>query len=302
MAGECVDSLVSVVGVDRETAVSYLETVGGCLEDACYLDYCVSGTYPELYDVFFGRPLPLKPSMRLTILSATPPSNKSFTPQSITRWQELSWPEMQQVTEEHRRNGQLRSDEFEKCAVCLTEFTAEESGQIVRLGQCKGHYYHKECISSAFCGAESLKCPVCGYLYGVQWGGMPPGTFDIVYHRDVTCDGFQPGSWVLDYHFSKGLLPSGQHYTGTSRTAVLPDTEEGREVLRLLICAFYRRQTFVVGTSVTTGKKNTVVWNGIHHKTSTDGGPTNFGYPDPTYFARIKEELAARGIGVKSTS
>ena len=29
--------------------------------------------------------------------------------------------------------------------------------------------------------------------------------------------------------------------------------------------------------SVTTGQSNCVVWNGIHHKTRTTGGPSNFG-------------------------
>ncbi len=29
-----------------------------------------------------------------------------------------------------------------------------------------------------------------------------------------------------------------------------------------------------------------VVWAGIHHKTCTHGGATNFGYPDETYFSR----------------
>lgn len=54
--------------------------------------------------------------------------------------------------------------------------------------------------------------------------------------------------------------------------------------------------TFTVGRSVTTGKENSVIWNGIHHKTSLDGGPTAFGYPDPTYFERVTQELKERGI------
>ena len=43
--------------------------------------------------------------------------------------------------------------------------------------------------------------------------------------------------------------------------------------------------TFIVGTSLTTGQTNTAVWAGIHHKTSSHGGP--FGYPDKTYFSRV---------------
>ena len=62
--------------------------------------------------------------------------------------------------------------------------------------------------------------------------------------------------------------------------------------------AFQRKLTFLVGTSVTTGRKNTVVWSGIHHKTNTHGGVSHFGWPDETYFDRVKSELSDRGITV----
>jgi deltex-like protein len=39
-----------------------------------------------------------------------------------------------------------------------------------------------------------------------------------------------------------------------------------------------------------------VVWNGIHHRTALNGGSTNYGYPDPTYFNRVREELAAKSV------
>ena len=80
------------------------------------------------------------------------------------------------------------------------------------------------------------------------------------------------GTIVINYYFSNGTLPNGTKYSGTSRVAYLPDNEEGREVLRLLKICFDRKLTFTVGTSVTTGRTNTVVWNGIHHKTSLTGG------------------------------
>ena len=65
-------------------------------------------------------------------------------------------------------------------------------------------------------------------------------------------------------------------------------------MLRLLQIAFDRRVLFRVGTSITTGVSNTVVWNGIHHKTQVHGGA--FGYPDSTYLTRVCLELAAWGI------
>jgi deltex-like protein len=109
------------------------------------------------------------------------------------------------------------------------------------------------------------------------------------------------GTIVINYNFSSGIQgphhPSpGARYSGTSRTAYLPDNSGGREVLRLLRICFDRKQTFTVGTSVTTGVPNCVVWNGVHHKTNTSGGSSYFGYPDATYFQRVTEELAAKGI------
>lgn len=129
---------------------------------------------------------------------------------------------------------------------------------------------------------------------------------------------------------------AGHRYYGTSRVAYLPDNPdgtvraaasqlthslilylfrccEGNEVLGLLQECFDLRQTFTVGTSITTGfhihpnlmtlsyicasgQSNSVIWNGVHHKTNTHGGTSSFGYPDATYFTRVKEELKAKGI------
>ena len=76
-------------------------------------------------------------------------------------------------------------------------------------------------------------------------------------------------------------------------------------MLALLKEGFKRKVLFTIGTSVTTGMSNCVIWNGVHHKTSTTGGKERerlmiggayYGYPDDTYFNRVKEELAAKGI------
>ena len=68
----------------------------------------------------------------------------------------------------------------------------------------------------------------------------------------------------------KGHPNPGHYFTGTSNTAYLPDSPEGRKVLWLLRKAFDARLIFTVGTSHTSGA---TVWN-IHHKTNTHGGPT----------------------------
>ncbi len=102
---------------------------------------------------------------------------------------------------------------------------------------------------------------------------------------------------VISYHLPDGTsTENGERYSGTSRVAYLPNDKDGVEVLSLLVEAFRRKLTFAVGMSQTTGAKNTVVWQGIHHKTSPSGGTSCFGYPDPSYFSRVKDELAARGL------
>ena len=51
-----------------------------------------------------------------------------------------------------------------------------------------------------------------------------------------------------------------------------------------------------VGTSVTTGQQNVVIWSGVHQKTSTSGGAANHGWPDKGHFDRLKQECATIGI------
>ena len=65
----------------------------------------------------------------------------------------------------------------------------------------------------------------------------------------------------------------GQPYYSTKRSAYLPNTPQGQEVLRLLKKAFDAQLIFTVGRSHTTGTNNAVVWNDIHHKTVTHGHP-----------------------------
>jgi deltex-like protein len=123
----------------------------------------------------------------------------------------------------------------------------------------------------------------------------------------------------ITYTFPSGkqgpLNPSpGQPFTGTSRRAYLPNNKEGKEILALLQKAFDDRHIFTIGRSSTTGEDNVVTWNDVHHKTSITGGPDrlkqifffllflifvtfffSFGYPDPTYLFRVRQELADKG-------
>jgi len=66
-------------------------------------------------------------------------------------------------------------------------------------------------------------------------------------------------------------------------------------VSRLLQEAWKRRLTFTIGTSVTTGEQDTVVWNEIHHKTSMEN-ISGHGYPDQNYLDNVLEELKIHGV------
>ena len=204
------------------------------------------------------------------------------------------------------------SNEKDKCSICQFELYEEvlpelekhpenyeeflkKPFEVILLGNCVDHFFHIECIGNLIGNNTSFKCPNCLHIYGILTGNMPNGTFNAYKSNSPKCSGFNCDTIIINYHF-----PNGPGYTGTSRTSYLPNNKEGREVLALLKVAFDRKLTFTVGTSVTTGRKNTVVWNGIHHKTSVYGGPTRFGYPDNTYFNRVKEELASKGVTQES--
>ena len=74
------------------------------------------------------------------------------------------------------------------------------------------------------------------------------------------------------------------------------------QVLKLLKVAWERRLTFTIGTSVTTGATDTVVWNEIHHKTECSSNHSGHGYPDPNYLDNVLMELSLQGVTDDSDS
>jgi len=45
--------------------------------------------------------------------------------------------------------------------------------------------------------------------------------------NNLICQGYPKGTIVITYNFPNGMK-NGKNYSGTSRTAYLPDTPEGR--------------------------------------------------------------------------
>ncbi|XP_053276395.1 probable E3 ubiquitin-protein ligase DTX3 isoform X2 [Pleuronectes platessa] len=139
-------------------------------------------------------------------------------------------------------------------------------------------------------------------IYGTLTGTQPDGGKMKTYRNSSSLPGYEKyGTITIHYDVQSGIQEEehpnpGQPFEGVFRTAYLPDSSEGRRILGLLRRAFDQRLIFTVGRSTTTGRNNIVTWNDIHHKTSTHGGPTCYGYPDPDYLSRVGDELKLKGI------
>eukprot|EP01100_Stratorugosa_tubuloviscum_P006838 TRINITY_DN28_c0_g1_i1.p1 TRINITY_DN28_c0_g1~~TRINITY_DN28_c0_g1_i1.p1 ORF type:complete len:339 (+),score=56.93 TRINITY_DN28_c0_g1_i1:49-1017(+) len=192
----------------------------------------------------------------------------------------------------------------ERCAICLCDFEVDsnDSGSCaIKLKGCVNHYFHKDCICECYSN-KFLRCPVCLNLFGIRKGNQPYGTMHVSINKSLFCQGYtNEPTIVVQYNFPNGTQnieheSPGSSYLGTARTGYFPATKEGFKVLYLLLIAWQRRLLFTIGTSLTTGANNVVRWNGIHHKTSTSGGEVSFGWPDNSYFNRVKLELAQFGV------
>ncbi|XP_054431191.1 E3 ubiquitin-protein ligase DTX3L isoform X2 [Pteronotus mesoamericanus] len=179
------------------------------------------------------------------------------------------------------------------CAICM-----EPIGKKQVLPKCK-HEFCTHCINKAL--KYKPVCPVCLTSYGVQKGNQPAGTMTFSFQKDPLPGYESCGSIVIKYHMKEGIQTEehpnpGVPYAGTQRIAYLPSNREGKEVLELLRKAFDQKLIFTVGVSQVTGLSNVITWNDIHHKTSRSGGPERYGYPDPNYLKRVKQELKNKGI------
>ena len=170
------------------------------------------------------------------------------------------------------------------CSICLCPL---DEG-VIKMHKCDNHYFHDDCIRMLFTTTGFRWCPICRYEYLPSFGSQPPGgimTFDVI---QSPLSGYTCKTIRIRYSFPDGEY-KGVSYTGNTRLAYLPDNEEGNIVLRMLIKCFRYRKTFMIGDSLTTGIKNTIVWGNVHHKSSMTPGP--YGYPDPTYIPRVVAEL-----------
>lgn len=189
-----------------------------------------------------------------------------------------------------------------ECPICLIEFAEEGGTDVVVQLSCADHFFHRKCILAAL--ETSPRCPICRK----QVGGGPQGTCPSgsmgIRHCSQRCRGYEStttGTIMINYSLHRGVQRSyhpnpGYPYPSTFRTAYLPLTKDGLRLLKRLKYAFLHGLTFTVGTSLTTGQSNRIVWSSIHHKTSLSGGIRRHGFPDEGFFLNCNEELDALGV------
>ncbi|KAM4545326.1 putative E3 ubiquitin-protein ligase DTX2 isoform 2-T2 [Odontesthes bonariensis] len=208
----------------------------------------------------------------------------------------------------------------EDCIICMDQLSnpsgyetppSEEGGQSVlpdavgKFIKC-GHTLHMLCMLAMYNNGTkdgSLQCPSCKTIYGEKTGTQPKGKMEI-YSVAQSLPGHPDcGTIQIIYSIPPGIQSPehpnpGQPYScrGFPRFCFLPDNDKGRKVLELLKVAWMRRLIFTVGTSSTTGEPDTVVWNGIHHKTEMLSNLSGHGYPDPNYLDNVLSELASQGV------
>ncbi|XP_019378096.1 PREDICTED: E3 ubiquitin-protein ligase DTX3L [Gavialis gangeticus] len=181
----------------------------------------------------------------------------------------------------------------ESCAICMDKISEKET-----LSKCK-HEFCKVCIDKSM--QYKPACPICNTFYGCAKGNQPDGFMSVTTAPYPLPGYLNCNTLVITYTIPNGIQSKdhpnpGKPYRGTQRTAYLPNNTEGNEIQELLKKAFNQKLIFTVGQSRTSGVEDVVTWNDIHHKTQIRGGPQQFGYPDPNYLKRVREELKAKGI------
>eukprot|EP00551_Chaetoceros_affinis_P011634 CAMPEP_0203664872 /NCGR_PEP_ID=MMETSP0090-20130426/2199_1 /ASSEMBLY_ACC=CAM_ASM_001088 /TAXON_ID=426623 /ORGANISM="Chaetoceros affinis, Strain CCMP159" /LENGTH=665 /DNA_ID=CAMNT_0050528263 /DNA_START=21 /DNA_END=2018 /DNA_ORIENTATION=+ len=192
------------------------------------------------------------------------------------------------------------SESDDTCVICLSEMTDDEDIVQFDMPDCN-HIFHHDCIKKAIQFSKPC-CPTCRKPIDEVQGYSPSGTMSISTTKR-TCSGFESsiGTIIITYNLpsdtQKQYHPNpGVHFHGISRSAYIPDTQEGKDVLQRLKYAWRKGLSFTVGTSMTTGASNCITWSSIHHKTNMHSGAIHHGFPDANFFRNCNFELDALGV------
>ena len=134
----------------------------------------------------------------------------------------------------------VSNDSRQECPICSRMMKNKKT-----LDKCK-HSFCKNCIEEAF--QHSKKCPLCSQVYGDLIGNQPNGIMTFRTKSSHLPGYPECGTITISYVFHNGTQgpnhPNpGTPYTGTRRTAFLPENQEGRKVLTIFQTALERKIT-----------------------------------------------------------
>ena len=166
------------------------------------------------------------------------------------------------------------------CPICCKNEKDKPFTTFTTCKRCKQAFCNS-CLDEPLKHKPCICCPTCTVPLRNVTSNQPLGdTMTVHTYPKQKLPGYeQYGIIQIKYVIHSGRQGKehpnpGQFFHGTSRTAYLPDSPEGRKVLQLLRKAFDAQMIFTIEPSHTSGAADTVVWNDIHHKTSIHGGPT----------------------------
>eukprot|EP00745_Piridium_sociabile_P005085 TRINITY_DN13067_c1_g1_i2.p1 TRINITY_DN13067_c1_g1~~TRINITY_DN13067_c1_g1_i2.p1 ORF type:complete len:686 (-),score=49.46 TRINITY_DN13067_c1_g1_i2:216-2273(-) len=188
------------------------------------------------------------------------------------------------------------------CRVC---HESVETTETVQCTKCNFHYC-SDCFNQWLKPKgerAAVQCPQCKQLVANTRGSQPSGWLEwwVFPPRFLPVPTFEDHPTILiNYDFPDGEQlhchgNPGAPFRGDQRVGFFPYLPETAALLRLFVRCFEAGRMFTVSESVTTGEQNTLVWGGVHHKTTLDFGAV-FGYPDLEYFTRVGDELRRHGI------
>ncbi|KAL7470393.1 hypothetical protein ACHAXS_010614 [Conticribra weissflogii] len=197
----------------------------------------------------------------------------------------------------------------ENCRICGERLS---SGFCVEVQACR-HAFHRSCLERGLLRGvnhsnESESRPShlesTSRFYRVHhlrhisvfFPSLLPASGTMCIDREnALCPGFEPARTIkITYRIPSGIQTShhphpGRHHGGTTRTAYLPNNDEGIRLLQRLRYAWTQGLIFTVGYSVTYRRGDCVTWATIPHKTRLDGG--DYGFPDPFYVDHCNKVL-----------
>lgn len=204
--------------------------------------------------------------------------------------------------------------EDDTCSICmeslwLSKYTRTPECQPAGMNHypvspkvCDMHCFHYGCLADWL--KQKQVCPLCRTHLVQLTGYQPVSPLNraTVVHEISRLPGYETvGTLTLEYFIAAGVqtlndpLP-GHRFDSFTIQTYLPDNSEGAHVATLLDTAWRRGLLFRIGYNAVTKCMDTIVVNGLELKRFRRGGHAGYGYPDPSYMSRMRQDLMEIGI------